>query len=289
MPLKILLLLSLSFHLLADTQLRSNYYVTSKNIMLSDVVKNTKKDIQLFKIDENRYSKRVKAKTLLHILKNNGIRDYKSKHRYIQFTKKSPINLDKIKSAIQKEYETKYNKISIESISVKPRAYLQRLPKSYEIVVSPKDYLSSSGIIYIKTDEKKKIFFNYKIVAKVEIYEARKEIRKGTELSNINCKKNSIILNKFRAKPLQNIKKGTLESKHRIKAGTILTQRDAQGLYLVRRGSNVNVALNSATLSISFSANALQSGRYGESIEVLKSNGTKIKVLVTGKHRAEVK
>jgi len=289
MPLKTLLLIFLSLHLFANTELQSNYYVDSKNIMLSDIVKNTKKGTLLFKIDANRYSKRVKAKKLLQILKKNGIDNYSAKHAYVQFTKKSPINVDKIKSAIQKEYEDKYTNITIKSISVKPRSYLKTLPEKYKIIISSKSHLSNSGIIYIATDEKKKIFFNYKVVAEVEIYKARKEIKRGSELSHINCKKNSIILDKFRARPLQTIKKGTLESKHKIKAGTILTQRDVQGLYLVKRGSNVNVALNSSTLSISFSAKALQDGRYGDSVGVQKSNGTKIKVFVTGKHRAEVK
>lgn len=289
MPLKILLFLFLSLHLFADIGLKSNYYVDSKSIMLSDVVENTKEDIQLFKIDENRYSIRVKSKKLLQVLKNNGIQNYSSKHSYIQFTKKSPINVDKIKSALKKEYEERYNKIDIESIFVEPRGYLSNLPDNYETVISPKTHLFNSGTIYIKTDERKKLFFNYKVVAKVEIYEARKEIRKGIELSNINCKKKSIILNKFRARPLQSIEKGTLESKHRIKVGTVLTQRDVQGLYLIKRDSDVNVALNSSALSISFSAKALQNGRLGDNIKVLKSNGRKIKVIVTGRHRAEVK
>lgn len=289
MPLKTLLFFFLSLHLFADIDLKSNYYVDTKTVMLSDVVEDTKEDIQLFKIDENRYSIRVKSKKLLQILQNNGIQNYNSKHSYIQFTKKSSINVDNIKAAIKKEYEDKYKKIDIQSISVKPRGYLSNLPQNYKTVISPKTHLFNSGTIYIKTDEKKKIFFNYKIAAKVEVYEARKEIKKGTELSNINCKKKSIILDKFRARPLQSIVKGNLESKHRIKAGTVLTKRDVQGLYLVKRGSDVNVALKSSTLSISFSGKALQNGRFGDSIKVLKSNGTKIKVLVTGRHRAEVR
>lgn len=289
MLLKTLLFLLLSFYLSANDVLKSNYYVESKEIMLSDIVKNPKEDTQLFQIDENRYSLRVKSKKVLQVLKNHGFENYSSKKPYIQFTKKSTINLDKIKNAIKTEYKKRYEKIDITSITVEPRGYLSSMPESYKTVLSAKSHLSNHGTLYIKTDERKKIFFNYKIVAKVEVYEARKELKKGTELSNLNSKKNSIILDKFRAQPLQTLKEGTLESKRRIKKGTVFTQRDVEGLYLVKRGSSVNIALKSSSLSISFSAKALQNARLGDTIKVLKSNGTKVKVLVTGRHRAEVR
>lgn len=289
MPLKILLFLFISISLYADVYLKSNYYVSEKDIMLWDIDAKIQKEIKLFQIDENRHSKRVKSKELIKLLKTHGINNYKSKHAYVQFTQKSPIDTLKIESAIKKLYQNKYKNIDIKSISVEPRAYLQKIPLDYEVLFTSKSHLSNVGILYIKTDEKKKIFFNYKINAKITVYEAKKQIAKGNELSNINCKKKSIILDKFRAMPLQSVNKGTLESKRKMKAGTIVTIRDTQGLYLVKRGSNVNVALKSSTLSISFSAKALQNGRYGDTIKVLKSNGTKIKARVTGKHRAEVR
>ena len=289
MPLKILLFLYFSISLLADTYLKSNYYVQDRDIMLSSIVKNPKEDVQLFSIDKSRYSKRVKSKKILQILQSHGIRDYKSKHSYVQFTKKSPINTEKIENAIEKVYKEKYTHIKIKTVSVEPRSYIRTLPQSYETVLKSKSHLSKDGTLYIKTDKKKKIFFNYKIDAEIVVYEAKKDIKRNMELSNLNSKKKSIILNKFRAMPLQNILKGTVQSTHNIKRGTILTKRDAQGLYLVTRGSNVNVTLSSSNLAISFSAEALQNGRLADTITVMKRNGKKVKVRVTGKRRAEVR
>ncbi|MEN8304469.1 MAG: flagellar basal body P-ring formation chaperone FlgA [Campylobacterota bacterium] len=289
MRLKILFLLSFSISLFADVYLKNSYYVKEKEIMLSDIVKNIENDVKLFDIDKNRYSKRVKSKKILQILQSHGLKDYKSKHAYIQFTKKSPIKTQKIKNAIEKVYKEKYTHIKIKTVSVEPRSYIGTLPQSYETVLKSKSHLSKDGILYIKTDDKKKIFFNYKIDAEVVVYEARNDIKRNIELSNLNSKKKSIILNKFRAMPLQNILKGTLQSTHNIKRGTILTTRDAQGLYLVKRGSNVNVTLSSSNLAISFSAEALQNGRFADIITVIKSNGKKVKVRVTGKRRAEVR
>ena len=288
MPLKILLFLFFCIGLFADSYLNSNYYVQGREIMLSNIVENPKEDVQLFRIEKSRYSKRVKSKDIIKILQSNGIKDYKSKHPYIQFTKKSPINIEKIKNAIEKVYKEKYTHIKIKNISVEPRSYIEILPKKYETVLKSKSHLSKDGTLYIKTDDKKKIFFNYKIDAEVVAYEAKEDIKRNMELTNINCKKKSIILDKFRAMPLQNILKGTIQSMHNIKSGTTLTTRDAQGLYLVKRGSNVNVTLNSSNLAISFSAEALQNGRLADIITVMKSNGKKMKVRVIGKHRVEV-
>jgi len=288
MPLKILFLLLLSISLFSDVYLKSNYYVKDKKIMLSTLVGETKNDVHIFTINKNKHSKRVKSKKVLQLLRSHGINDYKSKHSYIQFTKKSPINSEKIKNAIKKVYQEKYTHINIKHITVEPRSYTTTLPKYYEIVLKSKSHLSNYGTLYIKTDSKKKIFFNYKIDAEIVVYEATKDIKRNVELSNINSKKKSIILNKFRAMPLQNIQKGTVQSTHNIKQGTILTSRDVQGLYLVKRGSNVNVTLSSSNLAISFSAEALQNGRFADIITVMKRNGKKVKVRVTGKRRAEV-
>ena len=289
MPLKILLFLSISVSLFADTYLKSNYYVQNREVMLSNIVKTSKEDVQLFRIDKSRYSKRVKSKDIIKILQSHGIKDYKSKHAYVQFTKKSPINSETIKNAIEKIYKEKYTHINIKSIRVEPRSYITNLPKSYETVLKSKSHLSKDGTLYIKTDDKKKIFFNYKIDAEIVVFEAKKDIKRNIELSNVNCKKKSIILDKFRAMPLQKMLKGTMQSTHNIKQGAILTTRDAQGLYLVTRGSNVNVTLSSSNLAISFSAEALQNGRVGDIVTVIKRNGKKVKVRVSGKRRAEVR
>jgi len=65
--------------------------------------------------------------------------------------------------------------------------------------------------------------------------------------------------------------------------------RDVSELDLVRRGERVNIFINDANIEISFSAKALQNGKLGSIIEVLNQEGKRIKVIVTGKNRAEVR
>lgn len=285
---KLFLFFSLVCSLGATEYLQSNYFVTDDFIMLSDLVAHPKKDEKLYDIDPNRHTKRVKAKVLLKILKKRGYKEYESKHNYVQFSKKSPINMQDIKEKIKKYYLKKYSHIEIESIFVEPRVYTESLPSEYEFELDDKAYLSREEVCFIKTKDNKMIFFNYQISAKIDVYMSKVLIKRGTELSNLNTKKKSIMLDKFRAAPIQTLKAHSLEAKHRLQAESILTKRDVTGLYLVKRGSKVMVSFNNGGIIISFTAEAVTSGRFGETITVLKSNDKKIKVRVSGQNRAEM-
>jgi len=288
MLLKLFLLFVLSCSLGATEYLKSNYFVTTDFIQLSDIVKNPKKDFILYKLEANKHIKRVKASQLLKKLKQHGYKEYLSKHSYIQFNKKSPINTDTIRQRLIEHYKQKYKSIQIKSLMLEPRSYRESLPTEYSFGIDEKEYLSNKGHCFVITPQKKKIFFNYEFFASVDVYHARKNISRGEELSRFNLKKKSIMLNRFRASPLESLQTGKYEAKHRIKNGNIVTSRDIIGLYLVKRGATVTVTLKNKGINISFSAQALTSGRDGELITVLKSNNKKIKVRVNGKNRAEM-
>lgn len=287
---KIIFLLIISTSLFATHNLQSNYYIKNDFVMLSDIVHvNKGKDKKLFNIDKHRHTKRIKRKELLKILKENGFSNYTSKHSYIQFTKQSPIDTTTIHESLKKFYTQKYQNIKISHIAITPMHYLEKLPKNYSVHFQEKAFLSNKGILYIKTDDNKKIFFQYKISATLPVVVTKKNIKKDSELNSINTRKNSIILNRFKAMPLQDLDKNNYQSKYHLKAGITITTRDVVGLYFVKRGSTISVSLKTNAINIFFSAKALQNGRLGDTIWVVKSNGKKIKVIIVGKNKAEVK
>jgi flagella basal body P-ring formation protein FlgA len=287
---KILLILSLLFYTLhAKQELKRIYTFSNNKIMLSDLIKNPKKDALLFEIPSSRHSKRIKSRELVEILKKYGYKDFAPKHAYVQFSQKSPIDTSKIKKAVSNYYQKIYNSIEIQKIEIYPVKYTRYLPKDYTVGFARNSYLSRKGVLYIKTPDNKKIFFNYNIYAKLNVYETKKRIEKGEEISALNSKKKSIILQKFKAMPLMDLPKKRYEAKHRLKKFSLLTQRDVVGLFLIKRGSHVNVFLRDEGVYITFGAKALQSGRYGDTISVINQNKKKIRVRVIGKNRAEVK
>lgn len=268
--------------------LLSNYFVVGEKIMLSDIVKNPKSDSQLYRFDFTKNIKRVKADDVLALLKKHGYHHYDSKHHYIQFTKKSPIDTSEIEQALINHYKSKYKSIKIESLQLAPRTYTQTLPKSYEFGISKRSHLSNEGYCFISTPDKKKIFFDYTIKASLSLYFSRVTIERGSELDALNTLKKSIMLQRFSAMPIEEIAPHSLEAKRNIRSDTPLTSRDVTALYLIKRGDRVSVSLNNSGIRISFSAKALESGRMGESIRVLGNNDKEIRVKIIGKNRAEM-
>ncbi|MCK4736985.1 MAG: flagellar basal body P-ring formation protein FlgA, partial [Sulfurimonas sp.] len=284
---KILVLILISINLYAGNALHSTYYVNSRSINLSSITSDTKNDFNIFTIEKSRFSKRVKTKDLIKLLETHGYKNYTSKSNYISFILKSPIDTSKIELSIKEYYQNQYEDIEITDIFVEPRAYIRVLPKSYVVNMRKRDFLSKSGTINIKTPQNKKIFFNYRVTATLPVYISRKKIKKDVKLSAINSSKKSIILDKFRAKPIQSIKINSLQSKHHIPKGRILTIRDVEALSVIKKNSFVNVSLHSDNMAITFSAKALQDGKVDDIIRVQKSDGKRFKVKVTGKNRAE--
>lgn len=285
---KFLLLLLLSCSLGATEYLQSDYSIQTDSVMLSDIVKSPKEDALLYSVQKNKHTKRVKATRVLKDLKKHGYKEYKSKHNYVQFSQKSPIDTSEIRAELIKHYKSQYKSIKIDSLFLEPRTYLEKLPPYYEFGIDDTAYLSSKDNCFILTPERKKIFFNYTISATVDVYYTKGTLQRGTELSNMNTTKKSIMLSRFRAKPLESIEAHSLEAKHRLQSDSELTSRDVVGLYLVKRGANVNVTLQNNGINISFTAKAVTSGRYGETITVVTGKDKKIKVRIVGQNRAEM-
>lgn len=286
---RIFFLLILFTHLYAYKQLQRNYPLHHNYVSLSDIVTHTKQDKKIFFIQEGRHSKRVKAKEVIKILNNLGYPNYRSQHSYIQFTQISPIKTTKIEQKLREAFLKAYKDIQIQKITITPRVYMTKLPAEYEVQLQKNSLLNSHGNLNIKTPQRKKIFFRYAIKARLDVLIAKNKMCKGDEISVQNTKKSTIILDKFRSFPLQTLPKSKYQAKHRIKKGTILTTRDVTGLFLVKRGDNVNLTIFNGGIQLSFLAKANQNGCYGDTITFTNSSGKKFKAVVIGKNRAEVK
>lgn len=289
MFIKLIILTFLSLTSLICGTIETNYYTKNHDVNLSLLIPGISKDIRLTQIHSSKYSKKMESQDLVNLLVFHGYRGFIPKGRYVTFTKKSPVDTLVIKKWLRNLYEKKYKGIEIHSISVNPRGYLAALPKEYTVDIQSKSHLRKSGIVHIKSKSHRQTFFDYAIKAKVIVYTARKKIKRNEELFNRNCVKNSIMLDTFKALPVEDIQKAQFQSKHNIKKDAVITIRDVTGLYLVKRGSKVTVSLNNSNMAISFIANAEENGRYGESIYVTSTKGKKNKAVVTGRNKVEIR
>lgn len=284
---KLIALLLVNVTLIAQINLQKEYEVIDSEIKISTIIANAKDDTLIYKITPGRYTKKVKTKELVETLKKYGYTDIDTKDKYVKFIQKSPIDTSKIKEEIHKNYLEKYKSIEIQSIKVKPRSYTKSLPSNYTVKLQNKGHLNKEGVVSIKSDTSRQVFFDYFIDATLDVYVARKDIKRNSELSTINTTKKSIILEKFRAMPIENIELAHLQSKRYIKKDTVITHRDTRELQLIKRGSIINVTLNNSNIAISFSAKALENGVLGDIIKVKQKNQKILKVKIVGRNRGE--
>jgi len=278
-----------TIQLFATVNIKSTYYITSNTIYLKDIIKDTTKNIKIAEIEPYRYSKRISRLSLFRILKKNGYNQCKTSLRYITFIKKSPISTTKIKLALKKYYQKYYNDIHIKNIIIQPRGFIKSLPKNYIIDIQTRNYLSHKNILSIKSLNNKRIFFDYTLDADIKVILSKNSLDKGLELTTFNTYTKYIPFHRFMATPLENLKPHTLEIKWKIKKDKIITTRDVKQLDLVKRGDMINVSLNGNGLSISFMAKSIQNGKYGDIITIQKQNRTRLKAMVVGKNRVEIR
>ncbi|SFV75975.1 Flagellar basal-body P-ring formation protein FlgA [hydrothermal vent metagenome] len=284
---KILFISLLISSLYANKTLKKEYYVPTNSIKLSYIIPNVKNDKEILSIINERYTLRIKSKYLLKILQQNGYKNYKATSNYINFIRKSDIDTSLLQNYLIRFYKKHYD-IKFQNIEIKPRGFIQSMPKHYTIKIQRRSFLKNKGIISIKSDNNKQFFFNYTLDAFINVYKTTKKIQRGEELSFSNCAKESIMLHNFYAQPIKNLQKGKFESKYLLKQGHIITQRDISKLKLIHRGEEINLFFQEGNIAISLVAKALQNGAYGDIIKVKNKNGKILHIRVTGKNKGEV-
>ncbi len=195
----------------------------------------------------------------------------------------------KIESAIKELYEKSYQDIKINKISIYSRGSIKSFDSNYDVNIKQSSNLSKKGIIYIRTESNKKIFFDYEIDAEVSVYFTKKTIEKGAELSTLNIIKKNIPLDKFRFMPVRESDLDGSQSKNQLRENQIIALKDIESVILVKRGEGVSVKIDDEEVSLSLSAEALKDGRFGDIISVKKSDGKQLKVKVIGQNRVEIR
>jgi len=166
---------------------------------------------------------------------------------------------------------------------------VKSLPSNFKVSLHKKAFLSREGTLNIKTLDNKKVFFDYIVDARVDVYRSKTKIHKDTPISTLNTIKKTIIFDKFRVLPINVSHINTSQAKRNLKAQKALTTRDVQNLDLVKKNAHVNVNLKNGNINISFAAKALQNGKLHDIITVQKSDRQRLRVRIIGKNMVELK
>lgn len=285
---KLLTLIFLTSSIYADRVFESVYFVTSRDINLSTITNDTKNDSILFSIEKKRYSHKIPTKELVKIVEMHGYKDFGSKSRYINFVLKNNFDTSLIEKEIKTHYEQNYKELEIKNITITPRAEIESLPNEFVVNLDKKSFLSRKGVVGIKAPNGRKFFFEYDVNANLFVYISKDIIKKDTHISLENSLKKSITLERFKAKPLQNLSENQTQAKHNIPKETILTVRDIVELSVIKKDAQVTINISKDDLALTTTAKALEDGKIGDIIKVQNSSKKNFKVKVIGINMAEL-
>jgi len=273
--------------LLAQFELQKEYLFANDTITTSDIFPQAK-TATLFTIMPKKMYYRIKSKDLIKKLQKHHI-NATSKASIITFKRAFSFDMKPLYARLKKYYQKHYPDIKIDSLHVRPKSYMQKLPESYTIHIPPKNFHRNEGTFYIKTAKKKKFFFTYSLKAKLRVVISKKTIARKESITPFNTKLKVVNFKTFKSPPLSKITSATQWCANiRLKEGRILTKRDIKPTPLIKRNENVIAVVQTGSLHVELSAVAQKDGALYDIITVQKRNGEKLKARVIGAHRVEI-
>lgn len=282
------LLLALLFSVAHAYKLHSTYKFTDHAITSKSLFPEIEKDFPLLTIPANKTRYRVTAATLINSFNRHGIQIDTASMRSVIFIKKSPIDLTALEEKVHNFYVGHYPSITIHKITITPRIYTDALPERYEAEFGNKSARHSKGTFYIRTEGKRKLFFDYTIDATVGIVHAKYDLKRKAELTSFNTVTLNVKLGAIRGKPLTQMQPHQYRLKQNIKANAALSRRDVESSPMVKRGKQLLVSIKSGAVLIEFAAVALEDGALYDIIAIRKADGQRIKAKVTGVNQVEI-
>ncbi len=278
----------MSLPLLSAMHLKQQYYFHTTPIYSTTLFPKMQKKFILFNMNTARTHYRIKSTQLIKRFNEHNLSLDAASVRYVNFIKKSPISTTRLEQQLKTRYQNAFNNLHVKTIDVTPRSYLAVLPKKYQLLFSKNNLYKSTGIFSIKTPDKKRIFFNYRIDATIEVYMPRHPLKRGDALTPMNTHRQSILFERLRGAPLEQIHTREYRIKRSMKPGHIITHRDIEFYPIVKRGSSVVVEFKSGSVLLQFSAIASQDGVKNDIITVQKKDGRRIKARVVAAGHVEI-
>ncbi len=284
---KYLILLFFCFHSLYAYTLKRNYITKSHTIYASDIYPNINKNFILTRYNVGEHKLTMMANKIIKLFNAHGY-TINTEIGYITFTQQSPVDMSRIIQKLKMGFLHKYPNLDIIKLRVTPISYIKKLPKSYSIIIPNYALLNNYSTIYIMTPMHKEFFFNFILNAKINIFVASKKIIRHTRLTAINVRVKFINFKNFHGLPITSITNHMYQSKFTIQPNHIILKRDVEPLSLVRRGDIVTATIVDGGMDIIFSAKALQSGKKGDTISILRDTGKQLRAVIVGSHMVRV-
>jgi flagella basal body P-ring formation protein FlgA len=182
------------------------------------------------------------------------------------------------------------NHFAIKRLTTLPRDFANY--KSRAIYISKASLKSSHGTFYVEyiNDTKvRKIFYKYQLDAKIALYLANHDLKRGDILDISDVEYKEINFDRIRYEPIdKSYLYGNYLLKRDINQEEIITRKDLKIKPDIKRGQTLDASLYSEGLVVHFSVKAMQNGRIGDLIRVSKDHKKIFKAKIISSSRVEI-
>lgn len=286
---KQLIFLLLPFALYASMfTLKDSYTFENNTIFSQEIFPNIDTNFELITIPLHLQHFSISKSRILKELLAHGYAVNTHQYGLVHFTKKTNLDMSFIQDAIALYYQKALPFLEIDSIDIRSKSFIESLPENADVVFKKQAYKYNKGTVKIVANSKR-YFFDYEVHANYSQYVAKVTLRKNTPITLQNTELDVVSFTHFYDTLITFDAINYAQTKRYIKQGKPILLRDVEKLDLVKKNTTVNVKLIEGNIVLSFTATALKRGALGETIPLKRVNGTKIKGVVTGRNKVEIR
>ncbi len=269
-------------------ELAKNYEYEKNVVYSNDLFPQIPKKFEILKIPSDEEHYRIDAQIIAKTFELNGFDLDITKARYVNFTKRSPVDFTPLKTQLETMFKERYPTIRIDETTISSRGYLSALPKNVRGVFDERFYQNGSGTFYYLDEQGIRHYLDYSIKATIGVLHATQKIQRKDQLSGFNTILKPVAFTAFRDIPLTSMPEKPSRFRSNLKAGQLLTVRNIETAPLVLKNDKVIVQINDEGVIVEFGATATQEGSLYDIITIQKNDGKRVKAKVIGENRVEL-
>ncbi len=281
-------MLVLLFSSLNSLELKNEYLFSDHTITSDILFPELPKKFELLQIPEDKTLYRVDSNIIVKSFELNGITISSENIRFVNFTKKSPIDFTPLKTQLESLLRHHYPTITIKEITITPRGYLPPMTKTLKGFFEDRLYLHSVGTFYVIDDSGLRRYLDYSVRATINILHTSQKISRRESLSGFNTLLKPTPFTRFKDKPLIALPDQPSRFRSNLRASQLVTTRNIETIPLVLKNEKVIVEVRSEGVIVEFGATATQEGSLYDIITIQKSDGKRVKSKVIGENRVEL-
>jgi flagella basal body P-ring formation protein FlgA len=264
-------------------------YEFEKNIIYSnDLFPDISKKFEILKIPSESDHYRLDAQVIAKTFELNGITIDVTKTRYVNFTKRSPVDFTPLKEQLEAMFKERYPTINIDQTTISSRGYLAALPKNVRGTFDDRFYQNGTGTFYYFDEQGIRHYLDYTIRATIGVLHVTQKVSRKERLSGFNTLLKPVPFISFKDIPLTSIPDQPSRFRSNLKSGQLLTLRNIETLPLVLKNEKIIVEVKEDGIIVEFGARATQEGSLYDIITILKNDGKRAKAKVIGENRVEL-